>query len=62
MADYMHAHDVSLARRDRIEAELEQLAGESICAQTIARLGVPARGQHPVGGGDLRRGRPVRAL
>jgi transposase len=34
----MHAHDVLLARRDRIEAELEQLAGESIFAQTIARL------------------------
>jgi hypothetical protein len=28
MADYMHAHDVLLARRDRIEAELEQLASE----------------------------------
>jgi hypothetical protein len=24
----MHAHDVLLARRDRIEAELEQLASE----------------------------------
>ena len=38
MADYMHAHDVLIARRDRIEAELEQLAGESIFAQPIARL------------------------
>jgi transposase len=38
MADYMHAHDVLLARRDRIEAELEQLASESIFAQSIARL------------------------
>jgi transposase len=38
MADYMHAHDVLIARRDRIEAELEQLAGESIFATTIARL------------------------
>jgi transposase len=38
MADYMHAHDVPLARRDRIESELEQLASESIFAQTIARL------------------------
>jgi transposase len=38
MADYMHAHDVLLARRDRVEIELEQLAGESIFAQTIARL------------------------
>ena len=38
MADYMHAHDVLLTRRECIEAELEQLAGESIFAQTIARL------------------------
>ena len=38
MADYLHAHDVLLARRDCIEAELEQLAGESIFAKTIARL------------------------
>ena len=38
MADYLHAHDVLLARRDRIEAELEQLAAESIFAKTIARL------------------------
>ena len=38
MADYLHAHDVLLARRDRIEAELEQLAGESIFAEPIARL------------------------
>jgi transposase len=38
MADYLHAHDVLLARRDCIEAELEQLAGESIFAKPIARL------------------------
>jgi transposase len=38
MADYLHAHDVMLARRDRIEAELEQLAAASIFAQAIARL------------------------
>ena len=38
MADYLHAHDVLIARRDRIEAELEQLASESIFAAPIARL------------------------
>jgi transposase len=38
MADYLHAHDVLLARRDCIEAELEQLANDSIFAQPIARL------------------------
>jgi transposase len=38
MADYMHAHEVLLARRDRIETELEQFASESIFAEPIARL------------------------
>jgi len=38
MADYLHAHDVLLARRDRLEAELEQLAAASPWALTIARL------------------------
>jgi len=38
MADYLHAHDVLLARRDRIEAELELLAAASSWAETIARL------------------------
>jgi transposase len=38
IADYLHAHDLLLARRDRIEAELEQLAADSPWAETIARL------------------------
>jgi transposase len=38
IADYLHAHDLLLARRDRIEAELEQLAASSPWTQTIARL------------------------
>jgi transposase len=38
MADYLHAHDVLLARRARIEAELEQLAASAPCAGQIARL------------------------
>ncbi len=38
MADYLHAHDVLLARRDRLEAELETLAAASPWAPTIARL------------------------
>jgi transposase len=37
-ADYLHAHDVLLARRDRVGRELEQLAGDCVWAQTIARL------------------------
>jgi len=38
IADYLHAHDVLLARRDRIEAELQQLADGSPWTVTIARL------------------------
>ena len=38
MVDYLHAHDVLLARRDRIEAELEQLASDSPWKVTIGRL------------------------
>lgn len=38
IADYLHAHDVLLARRERIEAELCQLAASSPWSATIARL------------------------
>jgi transposase len=38
LADYLHAHDVLLARRERIESELEQLAACSPWTATIARL------------------------
>jgi transposase len=38
VADYLHAHDVLLARRDRLEAELETLAAASPWQGTIARL------------------------
>src|SRR5918996_196885 len=37
-ADYLHAHDVLLARRDRVGRELEQLAPNCVWAETIARL------------------------
>jgi transposase len=36
--DYLHAHDVLLARRERVERELEQLAQISPWPDTIARL------------------------
>ena len=38
IADYLHAHDLLIARRDRIEAELEQVAADSPWAGAIARL------------------------
>ncbi|MGZ6693043.1 MAG: transposase, partial [Solirubrobacteraceae bacterium] len=34
----LHAHDVLISRRDRVEAELATLAAESRCAATVARL------------------------
>jgi transposase len=38
LADYLHAHDVLIARRDQVEAELAKLALSAPCAPTIARL------------------------
>ena len=38
MADYLHAHDVLIARRAQVEAELSKLALTAPCAPTIARL------------------------
>jgi transposase len=37
-ADYLHAHDVLIARRDQVEADLAQLALSAPCAPTVARL------------------------
>lgn len=38
VADYLHAHDVLIARRDQVETELDKLALTAPCAQAIARL------------------------
>jgi len=38
LEDYLHAHDVLLARRDRLEHELRNVASASPWAPTIARL------------------------
>jgi transposase len=38
LADYLHAHDVLIARRDQVEADLAQLAVSAPCAHTVARL------------------------
>src|ERR687887_651257 len=37
-ADYLHAHDVLLARRELVARELEQIAPTCVWGQTIARL------------------------
>ena len=37
-ADYLHAHDVLLARRELVARELEQIAPSCVWGQTIARL------------------------
>ena len=38
LADYLHAHDVLISRRDQIEADLAELATRVPCAHTVARL------------------------
>ena len=38
LADYLHAHDVLIARRDQVEADLAQLALSAPCRHTVARL------------------------
>ena len=38
LADYLHAHDVLIARRDQVEADLAKLATSAPYAHTIARL------------------------
>jgi len=38
LADYLHAHDVLVARRDQLETELEALAASAPCRAAIARL------------------------
>ena len=38
LADYLHAHDVLIARRDQVEADLAQLALTAPCSHTVARL------------------------
>ena len=38
LADYLHAHDVLIARRDQVEADLAKLAVSAPCAEAVARL------------------------
>jgi hypothetical protein len=38
LADYLHAHDVLIARRDQVEADLAQVAVSAPCSHTVARL------------------------
>lgn len=38
LADYLHAHDVLVARRDQVEADLAKLAVSAACAPVVARL------------------------
>jgi transposase len=41
LADYLHAHDVLLARRDGLDSALAEIAGECPWSETIARLRCP---------------------
>ena len=62
IADYLHSHDVLLARRDRIEAELEQLAASSPWTIAIARLRCLRGIDTAIRARAVRRGRRVRSL
>ena len=48
IADYLHAHDLLIARRDRIEAELEEVAADSTVDGRDRATEVPARDRHPL--------------
>jgi transposase len=62
LADYLHAHDVLIARRDQIEADLAELATCVPCAHTVARLRCLARDRHAHSAGALCRDRRMGAL
>lgn len=61
IGDYLHAHDVLIARRDHIEAELEQLAKDSPRNAAIVAA-VSARNRHALSARPLRRGRRLGSL
>ncbi len=62
LADYLHAHDVLIARRDQVEADLAQVALSAPCAHTVARLRCLRGIDTLLGAGAVLRDRRVRAL
>ena len=62
LADYLHAHDVLIARRDQVEAELGKLALGAPCARHDREAALPARDRHADRARAVRRDRRVGAL
>jgi hypothetical protein len=61
LADYLHAHDVLIARRDQVEPDLAQLAVSAPCAHTVAAQ-MPAWDRHADRDRAVLRDRRVGAL
>src|SRR5215212_3624656 len=61
-ADYLHGHDVLLARRELVARELEQIAPDCVWSETIARLCCLRSDRHPDRARAVRRDRRLAAL
>ena len=62
LADYLHAHDVLIARRDQVEAELAQARDQRAVRAHGRAAAVPARDRHAHCARVVRRDRRVGAL
>ena len=62
LADYLHAHDVLIARRDQVEADLAKLALSASVRAHGRPAAVPAWDRHALSAGAVRRDRRVGAL
>ena len=62
LADYLHAHDVLIARRDQVEADLAQARDQRPVRAHRRAAAVPARDRHAVRARAVRRDRRVGAL
>ena len=62
LADYLHAHDVLIARRDQVEADLAKLALSAPVRAHDRAAQMPAWDRHALRAGAVRRDRRVGAL
>ncbi len=62
LADDLHAHDVLIARRDQVEADLAQLAGQRAVRAHGRQASVPTRDRHALRGRAVRGDRRMGAL
>ena len=62
LADYLHAHDVLIARRDQVEAELAQARAQRTVRAHGRAAQMPARDRHALRARAVRRDRRVGAV